>query len=119
MQASQVQEQLAEVIDPCSCLTPNPVSIVDLGLVREIDVSDGAIRIDLCMTDPMCMYFADIATEIEQRLRAELDWTGEVDVRWDTAADWQPGHMRAAAIRARWEARKRLHTLTPYAERTG
>jgi len=118
MRTQQVEEQLAQVIDPCSCLTPSPVSIVDLGLVRHIAVTEAAIRVDLCMTDPMCMYFADIATEIRERLRDRLRWTGDIDVRWDTDADWQPGNMRAAAIRARWEARKRLHTLTPYAERS-
>lgn len=112
-----VDAVLDQVVDPCSCLTPSPVSIADLGLVRDVEVTDSAIRIDLCMTDPMCMYFPDIAAEIETRLR-DTGWSGVVDVRWDTSADWSPDGMRAAAIRARWEARRRLRELQPYAVRT-
>jgi metal-sulfur cluster biosynthetic enzyme len=113
----QIEAELAEVIDPCSCLTPNPVSVLDLGLVQRIETTADTIRIELCMTDPMCMYFNDIATEIEGRMRDSLGWTGAVDVVWDTSADWRPESMRPAAIRARWEARRRLRELTPYAER--
>jgi len=111
---ARVEAELEQVIDPCSCLTPNPVSIVDLGLVRAVEVSAEAIRIDLCMTDPMCMYFVDIAGEIEARLRDALGWKGDIDVHWDTNADWSAQRMRPAAIRARWEARRRLRELEPY-----
>jgi metal-sulfur cluster biosynthetic enzyme len=114
LRRSQIEAELEAVVDPCSCLTPSPVSILDLGLVREIEVADGAITITLCMTDPMCMYFVDIAGEIETRIAA-LGWTGTVSVNWDTAADWDPELMRPAARRARLEARLRLRDLMPHA----
>lgn len=113
---SAVEAELARVVDPCSCMTATPVNIVDLGLVREVAVTPEAIAVTLCMTDPMCMYFADIASEIERRI-GDLGWAGEVAVRWDTDADWSADLMRPAARRARLVARLRLRELTPHAER--
>ena len=112
----RVRAELREVIDPCSCMTQTPVSIVDLGLVQAVERAGDTISVRLCMTDPMCMYFVDIASEIERRV-GELGWTGEVAVVWDTDADWEPARMTAAGRRARQPARDRLLQIEPYAVR--
>jgi len=114
----RVRAELADVIDPCSCLTPTPVSIVDLGLVRDVRRDGDRIAVHLCMTDPMCMYFVDIASEIQRRV-AEAGWDGEVAVEWDTDADWEPARMTAAGRAARQPARDRLLQIEPYAARAG
>jgi metal-sulfur cluster biosynthetic enzyme len=108
----RVEAELREVMDPCSCLTPTPLNIVDLGLVREVSVEPEQIEVSLGMTDPMCLYFPDIATEIKRRV-GDLGWEGSVSVQWDTAADWSPERMSPAARRARLAARRRLEQLTP------
>lgn len=112
----RVRTELAEVIDPCSCMTATPVSIVDLGLVRAVERDGDTLAVHLCMTDPMCMYFVDIASEIERRV-AELGWQGAVKVEWDTDADWDPTRMTAAGRAARQPARDRLLQIEPYAVR--
>jgi metal-sulfur cluster biosynthetic enzyme len=113
---ARVRAALAEVIDPCSCMTKTPVSIVDLGLVRSVRRDGDAIAVHLCMTDPMCMYFVDIASEIERRV-GELGFGGPVSVVWDTDADWDPTRMTAAGRAAREPARERLLQIEPYAAR--
>ena len=116
--AGRVQAELEQVIDPCSCMTATPVSITDLGLVRTVVRHGDTIAVHLCMTDPMCMYFVDIATEIQRRV-AEAGWDGEVAVEWDTDADWEPARMTAAGRAARQPARDRLLQIEPYAARAG
>jgi metal-sulfur cluster biosynthetic enzyme len=45
----RVREALGEVMDP-----EFPVSVVDLGLVRSVDVEDGVVRIGLTFTSLGC-----------------------------------------------------------------
>jgi metal-sulfur cluster biosynthetic enzyme len=115
--AGRVEAELEQVIDPCSCMTATPVSITDLGLVRTVAQHGDTISVHLCMTDPMCLYFVDIATEIKRRV-AELGWEGEVAVVWDTDADWEPAMMTPAGHEARRPARERLLQIQPYAARS-
>jgi len=48
--------QLDDVFDPCSCMTDDPVSIVELGLVENVERDGGSVSIELLSTTPICMY---------------------------------------------------------------
>ncbi|MFC7550464.1 iron-sulfur cluster assembly protein [Plantactinospora sp. GCM10030261] len=112
---NRVEAVLADVVDPCSCMASAPVNIVELGLVTKVTVDD-TVDVTLTLTDPMCMYFIDMAEEIERRV-AEAGWAGEVRVRYDADGDWTPDRMSPAAQRRLGDhraRRARLLRITPY-----
>lgn len=96
------RQVLTEILDPCSCLAGSPMSLYDLGLVQEvsIQVSDtdeepDTLKVRLALTDPMCMYFIDMAEEIRTTISG-VGWPGAISVDWDTSVDWSPSMMSAS-----------------------
>ncbi len=60
---AQVQEALRDVMDP-----ELPVSIVDLGLVRGVEVQDDTVRVRLTFTSLGCPCTDLIREEVQERL---------------------------------------------------
>lgn len=83
-------EALREVIDPEVGL-----NVVDLGLVYGVDVSGGAVSVNLTMTTAACPLGEHLVRDAEARLRA-IDGVGPVAVRlvWDPP--WSPERLSAA-----------------------
>jgi metal-sulfur cluster biosynthetic enzyme len=85
---SDVLAALHRVIDPCSQSWQRPLSIVELGLVRRIDVAQPtSVRVDISLTTPFCMALPVIVQAIEQRVGEVPGVTG-VDVRVDPVVVW-------------------------------
>ncbi len=80
----QVIEALKEVYDP-----EIPVNIVDLGLVYDVEVSDGEVAIEMTLTAQGCGMGPYIAQQAEWRV-AELPGVEDVEVElvWDPP--WSP-----------------------------
>jgi len=80
----EVIEALKEVYDP-----EIPVNIVDLGLVYDIEVSDGEVAIEMTLTAQGCGMGPYIAQQAEWRV-AELPGVEDVEVElvWDPP--WSP-----------------------------
>lgn len=98
----RVVNQLDEVLDPCSCMTDNPVSIVDLGLVNEIEWQDGSVDIELLPTTPMCMYMTQIMDEAEEEV-LKLDDVEEVEITQNVEDIWRPERMDDELLEAKRE----------------
>ena len=77
------------VVDPCSIATGRPIGIVDMGLVRSIDVAGAVVRVGLRLTSPFCFQVPLIQREIESQLTT-IGYRAETEV--DTADEWLP-HM--------------------------
>lgn len=97
---------LERIYDPCSVATRSPLNIVDMGLVREVEVDEeGNVRVSICATSPSCMLMASITEGAERELR-EIEGAGEIEVRVDTEFFWTPeamtkrGHAELARHRA-------------------
>jgi metal-sulfur cluster biosynthetic enzyme len=58
-----VRAALAEVLDP-----EYPVSVVDLGLVRGVEIRDSAVRVDVAYCSLGCPCIALIEDDIRERL---------------------------------------------------
>jgi metal-sulfur cluster biosynthetic enzyme len=99
-----VRDALRAVVDPCSIATGVPIDIVDMGLVRSVEVRDGAAVVGLRLTHPFCMQAANIADAIRVAVRdgAGLEATVEIDV----GDEWWPTMMAP-------EARERLRRVRP------
>jgi metal-sulfur cluster biosynthetic enzyme len=72
---ARVRAALAEVLDP-----EYPVSLVDMGLVRGVEIHGAAVRVDLAYCSLGCPCIELIEDDIRERL-LELDDVERVDVR--------------------------------------
>lgn len=83
----EVEEQLKEVIDP-----ELDVNIVDLGLVREIDVQDDRVEILMTLTTPGCPLHGVFDEMVRQEVGA-LTEVNEVEVDLTFEPRWTPEEM--------------------------
>src|SRR2546427_9494900 len=90
-----IRDALRGVYDPCC--RERGISIVDMGLVRSIEVGDGRPRIELILTSGWCPFASRVLDEVRQKVQP---WsrTGEVavEVAWD-----EPWTMERLSAEAR------------------
>lgn len=120
---TEVKDKLEAVLDPCSCMSEHPISIVDLGLVDDIewDETTETVTVHLLLTSQRCTYFLDIDDEICERV-GELPDVSEVEVHQVTSGEiWTADRMsedERRARRERFEQRVEEAGIEPYAERS-
>lgn len=110
-----VRAALDEVYDPCSQSWQRPMSLPDLGLLREVTVSrDGHATVRISLTAPFCMAVATIMQATEQRV-GQVAGVTAVTVEIDTDTPWSPALMTPAgrAALARSRAADRARPLPP------
>ncbi|ABG04714.1 protein of unknown function DUF59 [Rubrobacter xylanophilus DSM 9941] len=78
--AEEVRDALREVLDP-----EYPISLVDLGLIRGVEVDGGVARIKLTYTCMGCPAMDMIQDDIRERL-LRMEGIEEVDIEvvWDS-----------------------------------
>lgn len=88
----RVIEGLRTVFDP-----EIPVNVYELGLIYDVSVAeDGATRIRMTLTTPMCPVAEELPGEIEFKVRAIAGVTSvELELVWDPP--WTPDMMTEAA----------------------
>lgn len=87
---------LAEVYDPCC--REKGISVVDMGLVRSVEVHDGRARVELLLTSGWCPFAAHVLTEVGDAIRARPGVDScEVEVVWDEA--WTTDRLSGSARR--------------------
>ena len=92
MNAEEVMRALRAVEDPEAGM-----SIVDLGLVYDIEVAPPAVRVTMTMTSPSCPAAPYLVDEATAAVRAVLPPEAEVQVMlvWDPP--WTPERMSTEA----------------------
>lgn len=83
----EVEEQLKEVIDP-----ELDINIVDLGLVREIDIEDDKVDILMTLTTPGCPLHSVFDEMVRQEVGGLTD-VNEIDVELTFEPRWTPEEM--------------------------
>ena len=75
-------DALAEVYDPCC--REKGISVIDMGLLHRVSVTDGHARVELLLTSGWCPFAARVLTDVRERVEAlpGVD-TAEVEVVWD------------------------------------
>ena len=94
---AEVREALRDVEDP-----EFPISVVDLGLVRGIEVQDAAVRVKMTFTSVACPCTHMIAEDVRERIRA-FDDVRDVEVEevfeaWSRDDVSQEGRMILATL---------------------
>lgn len=87
----QVLEALKRVYDP-----EIPVDIVNLGLIYDVAVGDGLVRLKMTTTSPGCPVGEFLAQEVEWAVRT-LDGVDAVGVEFVWDPPWGPEMMSADA----------------------
>jgi metal-sulfur cluster biosynthetic enzyme len=81
---TQVRQALSKVSDP-----ELGFSIVDLGLVREIAISDQAVQVSMTLTTPACPYAPQILADTEAAI-AEIAAGREPVIHLVWEPPWNP-----------------------------
>jgi metal-sulfur cluster biosynthetic enzyme len=104
-----VYAELDKIIDPCSSASVTPMGLVEMGLIRTVEISDnGAVDVFLRLTSPTCQMVIYMAKETI-RLVSDLPMVTAVQVHPDEGLDWDPD-LIAPEVAAR--RRRRLTLLT-------
>jgi metal-sulfur cluster biosynthetic enzyme len=87
---------LSGVYDPCC--REKGISVVDMGLLRSVDVRDGHARVELLLTSGWCPFASRVLSDIEDVVIAQPGVeTCEVDIVWDEA--WTADRLSESARR--------------------
>lgn len=86
---AEIREALRQVVDPEIGL-----NIVELGLVRKIDVTDESIHLTLILTTPFCPY----GPQLLEQARRTAEQVGGVPTTIEMGPEmWDPTYMEEGA----------------------
>lgn len=89
----QVTSALQQVCDPCSIAAHAPLSIIEMGLVRDISIDgDGNVRVQMCVTSPSCTMAPNMVQGAETLLR-QIEGVTSVVIDVDPGVFWTPADM--------------------------
>lgn len=105
-----LMDALREVYDPCCA--DRGISIVDMGVVEEVHVDGGHVRVDLVLTTGWCPFVATMSSAIPERLQ-HIAGVEDVDVQvvWDPV--WTTDRL---SPEARGKLEMPLDDLMPFRE---
>ena len=91
-----VRACLREIVDPCSVGTGLPLNILEMGLLRDIEITSGHVAVRLRLTTPMCMLVPYFLDQVQTRVGALPD-VESVTCEADAGLDWDPAMMSEGA----------------------
>jgi metal-sulfur cluster biosynthetic enzyme len=93
---ARVRSALDEVRDPCSVAAGVPAGLVEMGLVRSLDVTDDAdgatVRVAIGVTEPTCLMGPSFASGARERL-LRVPGVARVVVQLSDDPGWSPLDM--------------------------
>jgi len=103
----KIYEILDEILDPCSVANSTPMGLVEMGIVKNVDVTDdGQVRVDLRLTSPFCEMIPYMQGEAIRNIVA-LDGVAGCEVTRDSGMEWDHGLIAVDA-----QKRRRLRLLS-------
>ena len=91
---AEVRTALEEVVDPEIHL-----SIIDLGLVREVDLASEPPAVRMLLTTPFCPYAPQIVQQVKDVMKRVTGKDADVDILPDP---WSPEMMPDPGLLGRW-----------------
>ena len=114
--ALAVREELDGIVDPCSEARGTDISIVEMGLLKRIEVDGGSVHIELRITSPSCMMVGYFIERANERV-GDLPGVEEVTLSTDAGLAWRDEMMAEEAKERRREHQRAL--ADRYAEERG
>ena len=88
---------LSGVFDPCC--REKGISVVDMGLLRSVELRDGHARVELLLTSGWCPFASRVLTDVAEAMESQPGVEScEVEVVWDEA--WTSDRLSPSALRA-------------------
>jgi metal-sulfur cluster biosynthetic enzyme len=89
-------QALGEVFDPCC--REKGISVMEMGLVKSVEVSDGRARVELMLTTGWCPFATQVLSEVRRCIETQpgID-EADVQVVWDEA--WTTDRLSPRARR--------------------
>jgi metal-sulfur cluster biosynthetic enzyme len=89
-----IVDALRTVYDPCC--KEYGISVVDMGLIDSLHVTDDEARVELVLTSGWCPFAVHLLTEVRERIESVPEIAGAtVEIRWDKG--WTSERMSAPA----------------------
>jgi metal-sulfur cluster biosynthetic enzyme len=87
------------VIDPCSAAAGAPAGLVEMGLIRELDIAEGkeglVVKVVVQVTHPSCFMAPFFLAQVQNMVQ-EVPEVAAVNASLDTSYDWTPADMSEA-----------------------
>jgi len=78
------RDALAGVYDPCC--REKGISVLEMGLVRSVQVEDGVAKVELLLTSGWCPFAATVLTQVKDQVLGQPGIRdAEVSIVWDEA----------------------------------
>jgi FeS assembly SUF system protein len=91
IQKEEVMNALRQCYDP-----EIPINVVDLGLIYDVQIEEGTIRVKMSLTAPGCPMAGFMVKDIEQKLKSLKGVKkAEVEIVWDPP--WSPERISPEA----------------------
>jgi metal-sulfur cluster biosynthetic enzyme len=96
---ARITEALNTVIDPCSAAAGAPAGLVEMGLIRDLEIAEReeglVVNIVVRVTHPSCFMAPFFLAQV-QNLVHEVSEVAAVNASLDTGYDWTPADMSEA-----------------------
>ena len=96
--ASPSREAVVRALDNCydPCCRDRKISVVDMGLIKSIEIEGRRVKIEMVLTTGWCPFASRLLGMVEEEVLALPDVESvEVDVVWDPP--WTPERMSEGA----------------------
>lgn len=103
----EIKRRLRRVIDPCSASRGTNHDVVEMGLLRSIDVDGRDVTVSMRLTSPACLMVGQFEKRIEEEV-GSLPTVESVALETDAGLEWRPEMMSPEARRRRQEYLDRL-----------
>jgi metal-sulfur cluster biosynthetic enzyme len=80
-----VYRAVSAVNDPCSEAMGRPLSLIEMNLVRRIQIEPAAVVIGITLTEPTCLYSFLIAESVTEAVKASCG--PDIEVRIELGSD--------------------------------
>ena len=83
----EIERALGGIEDPCMCLAGKDLSIMDMGLINEVELDGSKVRVSMTLTDPNCFFEFKISNAVIETLK-KLDGVSDVEVEISSFPIW-------------------------------